>query len=163
VGGETTKEGDFYISFLTEEAKEAIRAYLRVRDAYKLDAARRIAKNISHSTGRHHQPWAKEASPPNEDSLFSFGYISAIIALKKALKQAGLFAKDPTTKIGTIHFHMFRKFFLSQVKAKGMPDAIAGALCSKPEAPPKSLVQIRPTHQFRLHGKNHLRSNDSIL
>lgn len=128
VRGETSKEGDYRISFLTGEAKEAIQEWLKLRENYISDAARRTSKNISHSKGRHHKAWAKEPSPPSEEFLFPWSYISTIVALKRVLKRAGLYARDPATKIGTIHIHTLRKYFLSQIKAKGMPDAIAETL-----------------------------------
>jgi integrase len=127
VRGETTKEGDYYIGFLMNEATEAVKEWLKVRDNYILDAARRT-KNISHSKGRNHKVWSREATPPNEGFLFPFGSTSTRNLFRKILRRAGLYSQDPTTRVSSIHPHSFRKFFLSQVKAKGMPDAVAETL-----------------------------------
>ncbi len=126
VRGETAKEGDYYISFISSEAKEALQEWVKQRESYMADAARRTAECISHSRGRYHVPRTKE-SLPSEDTLFPFSYMSANVAIRRALKAAGLYSKDPRTKIGSIHPHCFRKFFLSQIKTK-IPSEVAEAL-----------------------------------
>jgi integrase len=128
VRGETSKEGDYRITFLSGEAAEAVREWLKVRESYMLDAARRTKMNISHSRGKHNVAWSREPEMHTEDSLFPFGHTSTTKGLTLVLKRVGLYSKDPSTGISSIHPHMFRKYFLSQVKASGMPDAIAETL-----------------------------------
>ena len=123
VRGEYAKEGDSYTSFISSEAKEALQAWLRVRMEYITDNVYRS----THAQNRQYRPWRRQAKPASETNMFPFSYPSADLAFKNALKAAGLYQKDKTTGISTIHLHMFRKFFLSQSKTK-IPSEVAEAM-----------------------------------
>lgn len=123
VRGEYAKEGDPYTSFISSEAKEALQEWLKVREDFIKDTAYR-AHNIER---RKFRPWQKQVTPPAENSLFPFTYNSAQKAFIHVLQEADLYTQDKTTGIATIHIHMLRKYFLSQIKTK-IPSEVAEAL-----------------------------------
>lgn len=113
--GELTKTGDPRITFCSDEAKEYIQEWLKIRDEY-LDQA--IAR-----TGHIHK------KNRNDDTLFPFKYNIAWTRWTYLIKKAGLDKRDPTTNRYLLHIHTLRKFFLSRMKLElkpVIPEALAG-------------------------------------
>jgi len=124
VRGENAKEGDAYSSFISAEAKDALLEWFKVRGNFITGTAYRI-HNLKN--GRKVHPWRVNVTPPTEDAVFPFSYVAAGAAFRNALQAAGLHSKDKSTGISTIHIHMLRKYFLSQIKTK-IPSEVAEAL-----------------------------------
>lgn len=123
VRGEYAKEGEPYVTYISTEAKEALQEWLRVRAGFLADSAYR-AFNLKN--GRKAKPWKVEVTPPSESAIFPFSYVSAGVAFRNALKGAGLLREDKVTHIHTIHLHMLRKYFMSQMKLK-IPETLVEA------------------------------------
>jgi integrase len=121
IHGENTKTGENRIKFISTEAAQAVEEWLKVRDGY-LKAAR------NKNNGFVKNGLAK---PRNADDrrLFPFTDQTASQMWDNALKNAGFFSQDKTTNRKQLHFHMFRKFFLSQISlviSKEIPEVLAG-------------------------------------
>lgn len=112
---ETTKNKERRISFLTTEAIDAVRAWLRVRDAYIQTAARR---NVGLVTQGHSRPKSL-----TDDRLFPFARGSFDLGWTRALQRADLFRSCERTGRTTIHPHGLRKAFRSWFGAAAGPDA----------------------------------------
>ncbi len=96
IRGEFTKTGDPRITFISQEAKQALDEWLKVRKQYLITAcgrSRRYEKN------------------PHDDRLFPFDSSTAWRIWSKAVSRAGLEEFDPSTDRRTIHIHVLRKFF----------------------------------------------------
>jgi len=92
------------------ETKEAIQAWLNVKDTYRKRG--------------------KRGGYFDKKLVFGMGYGSTLKAYQMALKKAGLDQRDPNTKlrIRKYHIHTLRKFFRTQMGDAGMPDMITHAL-----------------------------------
>jgi integrase len=117
IRGKNTKTGYQRFTFISTEAAQSVREWLKVRAKY-LDAS--LEKGM-HLNGRT-TPKSSE-----DDRLFPFSDNIANQMFEQAVKSAGLFERDETTNRMTLHIHMFRKFFLSQLSLKA-PKEIAEAL-----------------------------------
>lgn len=112
---EITKTGNRRTTFLSQEAKEHILQWLRVREAY-------IKSSHKRNFGR-----PREIS---NNRLFPFSSSTARTMWGIALDKAGLGDRDPVTRYMKIRIHTLRKFFktqLSKVEGAGeMPEALLG-------------------------------------
>lgn len=107
ISGEITKTGDSRMVFITEEGKKAVKEWLKERDAYiKLAWAR--------TTGFSRRK-IMERSPNGDDRLFPFTNQTACLAWENAVRKTGSLKYDPKTKRATLHLHMLRKFFRSNL------------------------------------------------
>jgi len=116
IRAEYTKTGNKRLTFLSQEAKEHILQWLRVRESYMESSHKRnygIPRNNS-----------------EDMRLFPFSESTARTMWNLALDKAGLGEKDPTTKYRKIRVHSLRKLFktqLSMVEGAGeMPDGLLG-------------------------------------
>jgi integrase len=99
---ESTKSGNNRLTFVSTEAKEAIQAWLKVREKY-IDSA--IGKSWMYRKQK------------KDDRLFPFtGSVSHII-WKIATEKVGLLKRDPRTKKYLLHPHSLRKFFRTRMGA----------------------------------------------
>jgi integrase len=112
---ETTKNKERRISFLTPEAVDAVRVWLRVRDDYIQTAARR---NVGLVTQGHSRPKSLD-----DERLFPFARGSFDLGWTRALQRADLFRSCERTGRTTIHPHGLRKAFRSWFGAVAGPDA----------------------------------------
>ncbi len=100
VRGANTKSGDNRIVFISKEAVEAIRDWLKVRSQY-LDSA--VARSAIHSKTR-------------EDSrIFPFSSTNAYALWYNAVAKSGLKEKDNGTRRYTLHPHVLRKFYRTRL------------------------------------------------
>ncbi|RLI79650.1 hypothetical protein DRP05_03100 [Archaeoglobales archaeon] len=119
VRGEYTKSGDTRVVFISREAKEALKEWLKVRDQY-LESARNRNKALVEKAE------AKEKML-DDDRLFPFSDRNVREMWERALKKAGLWNKDNSTGRSQVRIHALRKFFRSQL-ALAVPVDIVEAL-----------------------------------
>ncbi len=117
IRGKNTKTGYQRFTFISTEAAQAVKEWLKVRAKY-LDAS--LEKGM-HLNGR------TTAKSSEDDRLFPFSDNIGNQLFEQVVKSAELFERDETTNRMTLHIHMFRKFFLSQLSLKA-PKEIAEAL-----------------------------------
>jgi len=120
VRGEYTKAGDTYITFISKEAKTALMEWLKIRDEY-LESAHNQGIGLS-KTG-----FRRGLKNEEDDRIFPFSDLVAHSMWTNALRKAGLEERDDGTKRRTLHIHMLRKFFMSQMKLV-IPEVIVEAL-----------------------------------
>jgi integrase len=121
IHGKNAKNGENRLIFISTEAAQAVQEWLKVRDAY-LKAAQ------NKNNGFVKKGMAKPRIS-DDARLFPFSDQTASQMWDNALKKAGFFSQDLTTNRKQLHFHMFRKFFLSQVSlviSKEIPEVLAG-------------------------------------
>jgi integrase len=119
VRGEYTKSGDTRTVFISREAKEALKEWLRIRDQYLRSARNR-------NRGLVEKAEAKE-KPVEDDRLFPFSDRNVREMWENALRKASLWNKDSSTNRSQVRIHALRKFFRSQL-ALGCPVDIVEAL-----------------------------------
>ncbi len=121
IRGDTTKTGENRLTFISAEAVHAVKEWLKVRDRY-LKAARH------RNNGFVRRGMAKPRL--SEDRrLFPFSHQTAGQMWDTSLKKSGYFSRDATTGRKQLHYHMLRKFFISQMSlavSKEIPEVLAG-------------------------------------
>jgi len=100
VRGEITKTGDPRITFISSEAKERVQEWLTVKQAYINSAVKKSHWHV------------KQANDPR---VFPFADVTFYLMWTKALKNAGLYKRDSSTKRATLHPHSLRKFFRAKL------------------------------------------------
>lgn len=107
VRGEYTKSGDTRTLFISREAKEVLKEWIKIRDRYLQSAKNR-------NKGLVEKGEAKEKST-DDNRLFPFSDRNVREMRERALKKAGLWNKDNSTGRSQIRIHALRKFFRSQL------------------------------------------------
>jgi len=121
IRGNSSKNGHDRFTFVSAEAVQAIREWLKVRDQY-------LALSAKRNEGFARNGHSKEKSP-DDNRLYPFSDNLAITTWDNALKKSGYHSIDKTTGRAQIHLHMLRKFFISQLSlivSKEIPEALAG-------------------------------------
>ena len=108
--GTGTKNQFSRVTFINKEAVELLNQWLLVREKY-------IKYIIGRSRGRF-----SVTTPKDDKRIFPFGKNNAENIIKTALKNAGVFRMDEDTGRSTIHFHMFRKYFVTNLTYGGVSD-----------------------------------------
>lgn len=117
IRGEYTKTGVQRFCFISSEAAEAVREWLKVRGEYIETAAGKNAGLVATGHGK--------ARPAVDDGrLFPFSQRTAGTIWNGAVTRAGLHGRDPGTDRHTLHIHMLRKFFRSQLGLKCPADVV---------------------------------------
>lgn len=122
VRGETSKTGDNRITFISSEAVQAVNEWLKVRGDYIQSSAKRNQGLVEN--GR-----AKPKSDEDDGRLFPFSDQNANTMWDNAVSKAGLFSRDKNTNRKQLHYHQFRKFFISQLSlivSKEIAETLAG-------------------------------------
>ncbi len=122
IRGENTKNGDNRITFMSEEAKQAVNEWLKVRADYIRAAANK--NNGLVKSGRGNLKTGED-----DGRLFPFTDQNASVLWNTALTNAGLLSRDKSTNRRQLHFHQLRKFFISQlalIVSKEVPEMLAG-------------------------------------
>ncbi len=120
IRGEYTKSGDGYNTFISEEAKKALVEWLKVRDEY-IKSASGKGKGLT-KTG-----FGRGLKREVDDRVFPFSMYVAMSMWNNAVRKAGLEDRDPSTNRRTLHIHMLRKWFQSQLKQAGVPEDVVEA------------------------------------
>jgi integrase len=118
---EYTKTGYQRYTFISKEATQAVKEWLKIRDSYLLSSNKRNNGLVQKG----------KAEPKNlhDIRLFPFSDQNASTFWNNALKKAGLDSHDTMTNRKQLHYHMFRKFFISQLSlkiSKEIPEMLAG-------------------------------------
>lgn len=105
VRAETTKNGEPRTTYLSAEAVDALKSYYRVRDGMiqRRDHKNRRQTGDSDMDNTLVFPWSMN----NEGALIS-----------DAIKHAGYTERDKRTGRYRVHFHILRKYFLTQAKRR---------------------------------------------
>jgi len=114
IRGEFTKSGDPRIAFISGEAKEHIKEWLKVREDYIESACKRQMSQVHDKS-------------VEDNRVFPFHFSTARDILVRVLRKCGLDEKDKSTNILKIHPHSLRKFFRTQM-ATVVPVDIVEAL-----------------------------------
>lgn len=104
VRGEYTKTGNKRITFMSDEATEALKTWLKQREDY----IRSAVKKTNFGNG-------KVADDPR---IFPFVYNTACQSWIRMVKKAGYDEKDLETGRYKYHIHSLRKFFRSRLALK---------------------------------------------
>jgi integrase len=100
IRGEYTKTGNPRVAFISREAAEALREWLKVRSQYLCSAA-----------GKSH----RYAKPKDDQRLFPFENVTAYMVWRNALKKSGYQGRDASTNRHVVHPHVLRKFFRTKM------------------------------------------------
>ncbi len=87
--------------FISREAADALRAWLITR--------------------RHIQKHTKDGTSPDK-RVFPYSVTNETARFNRTLRRAGTYRIDTKTRRSMIHFHIFRKFFLTEFKLAASPD-----------------------------------------
>lgn len=98
--GEITKSGEPRLTFISREAVETLEEWLKVRDQYLEFACQK--SNLYKKN-------------PDDPRLFPFTGGTAYFMWNAALDRAKLLERDISTNRATIHYHVLRKVFRSQL------------------------------------------------
>jgi integrase len=122
VRGETAKNGDNRITFISAEAAQAVNEWLKIRGDYIKAAANKNNGLVMSGRG-------KPKTDEDDGRLFPFSDQNASILWNNALTKAGLFSRDKSTHRKQLHYHQLRKFFISQLSlivSKEIGETLAG-------------------------------------
>ena len=122
IRGENSKTGDNRITFMSHEATQAVNEWLKVRTDYIKSSQNR--NNGLVKTGR-----GKARADEDDGRLFPFSDQNASALWDNALVNAGLLSRDKSTNRKQLHYHQFRKFFISQLSlivSKEIGEMLAG-------------------------------------
>jgi len=147
--GSRLKNRHSRITFISKEAVAALEQYYVVREKYIEDSCKRCR-------GR----W--QPADLDDGRVFSVRIAALGESFRTALRNGHLFEKDEETGRSTIHFHLFRKYFITTMTYSGIPekfvDFYAGHLGELDRAyqrqPREKLLEIY------LKGEPHLRVYD---
>jgi len=117
ISGEITKTGDPRTTFISKEATQSLREWLKIRKQSLLIAcqrSRRFYKN------------------PNDDRVFPFEMPTAFRIWNYAIRKAGLEEFDSSTNRRILHIHCLRKLFATRTSLT-MPREMTEALLGHSE------------------------------
>jgi len=109
IRGEYTKTGEQRFVFISREAKQVLKEWLKVRENY-------IKSSINRNRGLIDKAKAKPKIVDNRVFPFSLQVANEIFT--RALKKSGLLRIDKSTGRKKLHIHMLRKFFRTQLAQK---------------------------------------------
>lgn len=121
IRGTNTKTKQTRFTFITPEAAQCVKAWLKKRDEYIALAATRNKGVIE-----------KGRSAPKDttsDKVFPFSDNAVNSMWETALKAAGLFSQDTQTGRNQLRIHSFRAFFITQLSMAGqkvLAESLAG-------------------------------------
>lgn len=114
-----TKTREARTAFMSEEAAEAVKAWLTVRTAHVTAAENRNKGLVAHGLSTEKKK--------DDDRVFPYEYGTINVIWENAVKKAGLFSKDDITGRNQLHIHQLRKYFRTQTATK-IPVDVAEAL-----------------------------------
>lgn len=110
VRGTHTKTGNTRTVFISQEAKELILEWLKVRTDF-IKQARRLKYKFEKRGVEDYKRLDEDIKNLKDDRVFPFGEHSAREMWNQALEDAELEDRDKDTNIRTLHPHTLRKFF----------------------------------------------------
>lgn len=129
---EITKTGNSRITFISEEATEALKLWLKNRERYIENAVKKT--NF------------KNRKSPDSPYVFPFSYQVAQTIWKNLIEKAGYNEKDPSTNRYKMHIHTLRKYFRTRMSLK-IPADVVEALMGH---------EGYLTHVYRRYGEHEL-------
>jgi len=114
-----TKTREARTAFMSEEAAEAVKAWLTVRTAHMTAAENRNKGLVAHGLSSEKKK--------NDDRVFPYEYGTINKIWETAVKKAGFYSKDEVTDRNQTHIHQLRKYFRTQTATK-IPVDVAEAL-----------------------------------
>jgi integrase len=117
VRGSVAKNGTPRVTFITDETKDLLLKWLKVRDTYQEDE---IKRNRCKSLG-----YTKKQ---DDNRLFPIHYMNASRRWNALLKYSNLDMRDKDTGYHIYHIHTLRKYFSSRCSNAGIPEKIVYAL-----------------------------------
>ena len=108
IRAEYTKSGNRRIAFISDEATEALREWLKVREAW-------LKQAVAKSQPRPHYKKEFKGKSLDDKRIFPFESNTAYAIWHNALDKTKLNAMDETTKRRKIHPHVLRKFFRTRL------------------------------------------------
>ncbi len=117
IRGEITKTGEQRITFISKEATQALKEWLKIRK-----------KSLKIACQRSHRFYKN----PNDDRVFPFEMPTAFRIWNYAIKKAGLEEFDSSTNRRIIHIHCLRKLFATRTSLT-MPREMTEALLGHSE------------------------------
>ncbi len=108
IRGEYTKSGNPRIAFMTNETKEHILEWLKVREQY-------LKVSVARSVKRPQYKKEFKGKSLQDDRLFPFENNTAYAIWNNALTKTGNGQRDKTTNRRTLHPHVLRKFFRTKL------------------------------------------------
>ena len=118
VRGSTAKFGKARICFMSNEAKNSLIEWLKVRDKFLKGAVSKCNRKDKPITHKN----------PEDKTIFCFTYMTAANIWHRILKDAGLNDKDKTTGYHRLHIHTLRKFYKTRLLNAGMPEGMVRKL-----------------------------------
>ena len=110
IRGETTKTNSSRFAFISSEATEALKEWLKVRE----ESLQSIIKRTN----------ARRKNKVNVDRIFPFEFANARFMWAEALRKAKLDKRDGTTNRLNFHIHVLRKFFRTQMATEIQVDIV---------------------------------------
>jgi hypothetical protein len=123
------KQGRF--TFITPEAAEAVKAWLKNRDDYLRQSAKHNQNLQKITVSKKGEPVKTAPVKTESDLLFPVSDSQINQAWETCLRKAGLYAKDTESGRNVYRLHSLRKFFISSVSlagAKTLAEHLAGHL-----------------------------------
>jgi len=114
-----TKTREARTAFMSEEAAEAVKAWLTVRTAHMTAAGNRNKGLVAHGLSSEKKR--------NDDRVFPYEYGTINKIWETAVKKAGFFSKDEVTDRNQTHIHQLRKYFRTMTATK-IPVDVAESL-----------------------------------
>ncbi len=115
-----TKTREARVTFMSDEAVQAVRAWLQIRNSHMESSAGRNAGLVAHGLSTEKKL--------NDTRLFPYNYTTVNKAWTNAITSANLFSKDLTTGRMQLHVHQLRKFFRTMAATKIPVDIVEAIL-----------------------------------
>ena len=149
--GTKTKNKHSRITFINKEAVELLNLWLSQRDKY-----------IKYITGRSRGRFEVKAA---KNKIFPFGKNNAENCFRRLLKNSGLLKKDEDTDRSTIHYHMFRKYFVTNISYSGIDSKYVDFFVGHTNKLDKAynIPTIEKLYEFYSKGEPYLRIYDDSV
>lgn len=118
VRASTAKFGKARITFMSEEARQALIEWYKIRGKFLKGAISKCNREKNPITHKN----------PEDKTIFPFTYMTSANIWHRLLKDAELADKDKSTGFYRLHIHVLRKFFKTRLLNAGMQDAIVRKL-----------------------------------
>jgi len=113
IRAETTKTNQPRICFITDEAKNVLMEWIKIREKWLENAVKRHKKATKKFVAKNN----------NDKTIFCFAYTTAHKIWKKMLKDSGFDEKDRSSGYFRMHIHTLRKFFKTRMLNAGVQEA----------------------------------------
>ena len=122
ISGEYTKSGDNRTTFITNEARDALIEWNRIKDNYFQSVRGKL--NFKDSNGIKY----KYNYDSNEKRIFPISYVTINRHWNKLITKAGFGEKGKKTGRYLMHIHCLRKYAKTRIKLAGVPEEITNWL-----------------------------------